>query len=100
MLAEPVNGQRVVCCDPQSGYFVLMVIAWTSAFLACFLQRGTKPYYKKRGSDDYELIDGRPKCWDLEKCVVEYFGGNQSPVRSNLECVAGLRHRIEHSYMP
>jgi len=46
-------------------YIVLIVIAWTALFHAMFYKKGTKPWYKKKGTnpkgDQYFHIDGDPK---------------------------------------
>jgi Protein of unknown function (DUF3644) len=81
-------------------YVVLMQIAWTSALLAYFERKGTKPYFRKRGGRKFERIDGQPKRWDLTQCITKFWEGKESPVTKNLQFFIGLRDRIEHRDLP
>jgi hypothetical protein len=80
----------------SGAYVVLMIIAWTSLFHALFLRKKIKPYRRKVGSVRFERRDGERCAWDLKECIVEHFGGNQTPVRTNLEFFIGLRNKLEH----
>jgi hypothetical protein len=82
------------------GYIVLMNIAWTSIFHAIWEKRGTKYFYKKKNSSRYEIVDGEKKAWEISKCVAEYYGDHNEPVRKNLEFFIGLRNKIEHRFLP
>jgi hypothetical protein len=91
----------------KTGAFIsLMIIAWTSIFLAYFLKNRIKPYFKKgkRFEVIIEKIGNKKikeyKWWDLSKCVKEYFRGNNPPERKNLEFFIPLRNMIEHRNLP
>ncbi len=86
-------------------YVVLIVLAWQAFFHAYYYTMRRNPWYQSRPSKTktgvrYEKIDGEPKHWDLSKCLTEYFGGEQHPVRKNLEFLLGLRNKIEHRQLP
>jgi hypothetical protein len=83
----------------SGNYVVLMNIAWTSLFHSIFFQRGIKPFYRTQ-SGRYLRIDGDYKAWELTQCLKEYYGGNNPPLRKNLEFFVGLRNRIEHRSLP
>jgi hypothetical protein len=80
----------------SGAYIVLMIIAWTSLFHAIFLKRRIKPYYRKKNSRRYEKIDGEPKGWELKECLQQYYKGDNTAARKNLEFFIGLRNKIEH----
>ena len=83
-------------------YVILIVLAWTAVFHAIFYYRGQKPWYRRKDvkAVRYQRIDGEPKRWDLNECLRQYYGGDNSPVRQNLEFLIGLRNKIEHRYLP
>lgn len=77
-------------------YISLMVIAWTRLLHAHFHRAiGDKYYYKKKGSNRYERIDGERKAWELGRCIKEY-GQLTRAERANLEFFVKLRNKIEH----
>lgn len=80
----------------SGAYVVLMIIAWTSLYHAMFLRKGTKPYYRKPGSREYDRIDGEPRRWELKECLQQYYKANNPAARQNLEFFIGLRNKIEH----
>ena len=81
----------------HSGAFtVLMTIAWTSLFQAIFFRRRIKPFYRRQNSRRYLKVDGDPKRWELEKCLQEFYKGDNPAVRKNLEFFIKLRNKIEH----
>lgn len=80
----------------SGAYVVLMNIAWTALFQAIFFRRKIKPFYRKKNSTRYELIDGEPRRWELKECLTNYYKDNQTAVRSNLELFIGLRNKFEH----
>lgn len=82
------------------GYIVLMTIAWTSLLHAVFERRGIKYYHRKKNSRLYEKIDGERKAWDLSACAKEYFKGQVSPVKENIDFVIALRNKVEHHFLP
>src|SRR5207245_91585 len=98
LLAIETNNKPLISFR-SGGYIVHMMIAWTSAFLASFHQRGIEPYYTERDGCRV-LVEGSPKCWDTAECIARYYGGLDSPAKKNLEFFIGLRNLIEHSYMP
>jgi hypothetical protein len=75
-----------------------MIIAWRSIFHAIFEKQGIEYFYTKDGAP--EIIDDDKKAWDLSKCLSEYYGGTNLPIRKNLEFFIGLRNKIEHRYVP
>lgn len=77
-------------------FISLMIIAWTRLFHAHFNNTsGNVYYYKKKGSNRYEYVDGERKAWELSKCIKEY-NGLTSPEVKNLEFFIKLRNKIEH----
>ena len=73
-----------------------MVIAWTRLFHAHFHQTiGEKYYYKKKGSNRYEIVDGERKSWDLRMCIRKYAALTDAE-QANLELFIKLRNKIEH----
>ena len=82
------------------GYIVLMQIAWTSLFHAILKRKGFKPYQRKKNSNRFIKIDGEPKWWNLEECMIAYWKGEQTPVISNLKFFLKLRNKIEHRDVP
>ena len=86
-------------------YVVLIVMAWQAFFHAYYYKRKQKPWYQSRSSKSrkgvrYEKVDGDPKHWDLKKCLSEYFRDEQTPERTNLDFLLGLRNKIEHRNLP
>lgn len=81
------------------GFIVLMVIAWTALLHAIFRKRKIDCHHKDAAGTTI-LIDGDPKMWELQECLRAFFGGNQDPVRTNLEFFIALRNKIEHRYVP
>ena len=87
----------------SGAYIVLMVIAWTSLFHAIFLKNQVKPFHTKIRKGRYvryERVGGDYKAWELAECVRQFYGGNNSAARSNLEFFIDLRNKIEHRSMP
>jgi len=77
-----------------------MVIAWTALFHAIFLRRGTRPYYRKKGSKRFERVNGDYKTWELAECLRQFYKDQNPPARKNLEFFVGLRNKIEHRFLP
>lgn len=84
----------------SASYIVLMVIAWTALFHAIFLRKGTKPYYRKKGSKRFERVNGDCKTWELAECLRQFYKDHNPPTRKNLEFFVGLRNKIEHRFLP
>ncbi|KUK55976.1 MAG: Uncharacterized protein XD79_0362 [Atribacteria bacterium 34_128] len=81
-------------------FIVLMNIAWTSLFHSIFERNGIKYFYRKDNSNRYIYTDGQKRAWHLNDCMKEYFRDQDSPVRVNLRFFIGLRHQIEHRFLP
>lgn len=87
----------------SGAYIVLMAIAWTALFHAMFLKGRVKPFHvivKQGRYVRYQKVDGDNKAWELAECVRQFYKGDNSPVRKNLEFFVGLRNKIEHRSMP
>jgi Protein of unknown function (DUF3644) len=82
------------------GYIVLMQIAWTSLLHAIFERQRVKPYYRKKGSPRFVLLEGEPKRWELEECVNQYWQGKDTAVAQNLRFMIKLRNKVEHRDLP
>jgi hypothetical protein len=81
-------------------FIVHMVIAYTSLLHAIFEEQGTD-YAEKDQRGELRLTrSGQPWLWDLRHCIKEYWGGDNSPVRDNLQLFIELRDEIEHRYAP
>lgn len=77
-------------------YISLMIIAWTRLLHAYLnLTIGDKYYYKKKGSNRYEMVDGERKAWELKTCISKY-GKLSEAEKANLELFIKLRNKIEH----
>jgi hypothetical protein len=46
------------------------------------------------------MPDGDFKYWELSKCLKEFYGDKNDPVRSNIDFFIPLRNRIEHRSLP
>ena len=91
----------------RSGTFiVLMMIAWTSLFLAIFHRQKVKPYYRKKKKESnqetrfFQRVDGEPRAWELTECIRQYWGESDNAVAQNIRFFIGLRNKIEHREMP
>jgi len=82
------------------GFSVMMVIAWTALFHAFFEKRGQKYCHLDPKTQQPIVIDGDEKAWELAECASFFYGGNTSPVRTNLEFFIRLRNKIEHRFVP
>jgi len=84
----------------SEAYISMMIIAWTRLFHAYFNYTiGDKYYYKRKGSNRYELIDGEKKTWDLSTCIAKYGTSLKEPVKKNLDFFIKLRNKIEHRHI-
>lgn len=83
-------------------FVILIIVSWTALFHAIFYRKGQRPWYRKprMKAVRYVKVDGDPKHWDLSQCLVQHFGGNNPPERTNLEFLLGLRNKIEHRHLP
>lgn len=81
------------------GFIVMMIIAWRYLFHAYFekIQQDYRHYDKQQ---NLVIIDGEEKHWELSQCIKQYYQDREDPVKSNLECMIGLRNKIEHRYVP
>lgn len=80
-------------------FISLMVMAWTRLFHAYFNHTlGPKYFYKKKGTNRYEIIDGDKKAWELKTCISEYAKLTEAE-KANLELFIKLRNKIEHRHI-
>lgn len=78
-------------------YIILMVMAWTRLFHACFNNTiGDKYYYKK--DKKYIHVEGEKKAWELNECIKKYAQLSE-PEEKNLKLFTGLRNKIEHRHI-
>lgn len=87
---QPLRARRL------EGFFVHMHIAWLYLLQARFRRDGIDFRYRLPNGR-FDRVDGEPRTWDLQRCVVERFP-DVGPVRKNLEFTIGLRNKIEHRY--
>jgi hypothetical protein len=78
------------------GFFVHMHLAWLYLLQAEF-RRGGVDFRFHLPSGRIDRVDGEPKTWDLQRCVVERWQSD-GPIRKNLELTISLRNKIEHRY--
>ncbi len=90
---------RPVTSFKSEGFIVMMVIAWTSLLHAIFEKEGVSYYYQDKDGED-KYIDDDLKCWELSKCISEFYKGENDPVRLNISFMIGLRNKIEHRFVP
>lgn len=84
-------------------YIILMVIAWTKLFHACFQTTIGERYFYKEKNGRYKKIDGEKKAWELKECIKQYqknAGRDKlsDGVVANLNFFIGIRNKIEHRY--
>ncbi len=76
-----------------------MIVAWTRLLHAYFNKSiGDKYFYKKKGSNRYDVVDGERKAWELKTCISKYGKFNDSEI-ANLELFIKLRNKIEHRHI-
>jgi hypothetical protein len=80
-------------------FIVLIVIAWTYLLHAYYRSKGTDYRYfnvgLKRRKFDHTKSGGF-KYWELERCLNEDCCPLDTPTKTNLRFLIGLRHEIEH----
>lgn len=76
-------------------FIVNAVIAWTYLMHAYYLKEGIEYIYKK-GGEAVLTDDGRPKHWELTKCISTGVCPLSKPVKSNLDYLISIRNEIEH----
>ena len=80
-------------------FIVLMVIAWTYLLHAYYRGQGIEYRYYEEGPKRRKFDrtkSGAFKYWELERCLNDNRCPLNSPSRSNLRFLIGLRHEIEH----
>ena len=80
-------------------FIVLMVIAWTYLLHAYYRREGVEYRYYDEGLKrrKFDKTNSRAfKYWELERCLNEKTCPLDSPTKSNLRFLIGLRHEIEH----
>lgn len=80
------------------GYIVMMIIAWTSLLHSIFEENGVDYFYRD-ANDNYIIIDGDKKTWELSECI-KNTDLIEQPVKDNLRFMIGLRNKIEHRFIP
>ncbi|WP_312269178.1 DUF3644 domain-containing protein [Pseudescherichia sp.] len=81
------------------GFIVNVVIAYTSLFHAIFEKRGVD-YFYLNDDGSHKIIDGDKKAWELKTCCEKYWLGRNTPEKSNVFFLIGLRNIIEHRGLP
>ena len=80
-------------------FIILMVIAWMYLLHAYYRDKGVEyRYYEKRANRRKfpRTKSGAYKYWGLEQCLKDTNCPLNSPTKSNLRFLIGLRHEIEH----
>ncbi|MFE0811793.1 DUF3644 domain-containing protein [Streptomyces sp. NPDC058794] len=87
------------CSNGNYGDFLThMHKAWHYLLHAEFRKGEIDYHYKDSKTGQYQMIDGEPKAWDLEKCLKERYPDSGDPVRLNAELFVALRNKVEHRY--
>lgn len=81
------------------GFIVNIIIAYTALFHAIFEKKGIG-YFHLNTDGNPILIDGEEKAWELSECIDAYWDGTESPEKSNIKFLIGLRNKIEHRSLP
>jgi hypothetical protein len=76
-------------------YIVNSIIAWTYLMHAYYRTKNIDYRYKK-GNDLILTEDGRPKHWELTKCLAVAECPLPNAVRTNLRYLIAVRNEIEH----
>jgi hypothetical protein len=76
-------------------YIVNAVIAWTYLLHALYMTKGVDYRYKKDGIVQI-TEDGRPKHWELSRCLIVNECPLPSAVKHNLHYLIAIRNEIEH----
>jgi hypothetical protein len=76
-------------------YIVNTVIAWTYLLHAYYMTKGVDYQYKKDGVVQL-TDDGRPKHWELSRCLSVGECPLPSAVKLNLQYLIAVRNEIEH----
>lgn len=80
-------------------FVVHMHVAWLYLLHARLMRAEIDIRYRRRDDpQQFEMIDGEHKRWELAKCVAERWSDANDPVRRNLEFFIALRNRIEHRH--
>lgn len=81
------------------GFIVNIVIAYTALLHAIFEKKGVI-YFHRNDAGEPIFIDGEEKAWELCECTDFYWKGIESPEKSNIKFLVGLRNKIEHRSLP
>ncbi len=76
-------------------FIVNAIIAWTYMMHAFYMTRGIDFYYSKNGNPIL-TEDGRPKHWELSKCLNVHECELPDAVKSNLRYLITIRNEVEH----
>ncbi|WP_406185886.1 DUF3644 domain-containing protein [Streptomyces sp. NBC_01006] len=81
-----------------SDFLTHMHKAWHYLLHAEFYKDKIEYHYTDPKTGKYQLIDGEPKAWDLERCLRQRYPNSADPVRLNAELFVALRNKVEHRY--
>jgi hypothetical protein len=81
------------------GFIVNITIAYTALLHAIFEKKGVQ-YFHLDNDGNPVLLDGEEKAWELMECCNVYWKGIDTPQKSNLKFLVGLRNKIEHRSLP
>ncbi|MFF7080123.1 DUF3644 domain-containing protein [Streptomyces lavendulae] len=81
-----------------SDFLTHMHKAWHYLLHAEFHKDKIDYRYTDPKTGKYQLIDGEPKAWDLERCLKQRYTNSADPVRLNAELFVALRNKVEHRY--
>lgn len=76
-------------------YIVNAVIAWTYLLHAYYMTKGVDYRYKKDSVVQF-TDDGRPKHWELSRCLTVNECPLPAPIKLNLQYLIAIRNEIEH----
>jgi len=71
------------------------VVAWTYLLHAFFIKNQVSYYYVDAEGNP-ELIDGRPKLWELSKCLSHNSVNLHEATKKNLEYIIRIRNSVAH----
>jgi hypothetical protein len=98
--AEAMKTAVGIFNNPQVGwkaeiYIVNAIIAWTYIMHAYYMTKGIDYRWKKDGAVIL-TEDGRPRHWELSRCLTVNECPLEFPVKQNLNYLIAIRNEIEH----
>lgn len=76
-------------------FIVLAVIAWTYLLHARFADQKIEPVYLN-ADGAHQLIEGRPKSWELGHCINQPQALLTTGEKNNLKYIIAIRNEVEH----